>query len=227
MYEGKTLGEIDRGRVVRSALAGLIGHGPLSHLWYGVSESFFDFLGWEGWWTTFPKIGVDQLVWSPIWNGCYIALLGLMKRESLPEIWQTVRSTSFSLITSGLKLWPLAHVVTYGVIPVENRLLWVDLVEILWVTILSREAAGADASKEEAAAAAAAATAADGAAEPLVLAAAEEASAPASAPMASSASGGEPLTTFAATELKVGSMEQQLQPVPIQVTAPEDGSLRP
>ena len=40
-------------------------------------------------------------------------------------------------------------------IPVENRLLWVDLVEILWGTILSREAAGADAAKEEAAAAAA------------------------------------------------------------------------
>lgn len=155
LYEGKTLGEIDRGRVARSAAAGFIGHGPLSHLWYGVSEGFFDWLGWEGWWTTFPKITVDQLVWSPIWNGCYIFLLGAMKREALGEIVGTVKSTSFSLITSGLKLWPLAHVVTYGFIPVENRLLWVDLVEILWVTILSREAANADAEKAVAAAEAA------------------------------------------------------------------------
>lgn len=227
MYEGKTLGEIDRGRVARSAVAGLIGHGPLSHLWYGVSESFFDFLGWEGWWTTFPKIGVDQLVWSPIWNGCYIALLGLMKRESLPEIWHTVRSTSFSLITSGLKLWPLAHVVTYGVIPVENRLLWVDLVEILWVTILSREAAHADASKEEAAATAEASAGADGAGEPLVLAAtaaaAEEPAAPMVPPASTTgtSSGSEPVTTaFAA-------MDQQLAPVSVQVAAPEDGSRLP
>lgn len=150
LYEGKTLGEIDRGRVARSGIAGFVGHGPLSHWWYGVSEDFFGWLGWEGWWTTFPKITVDQLVWSPIWNGCYIFLLGAMKREALGEIVHTVKSTSFSLITSGLKLWPLAHVVTYGVIPVENRLLWVDLVEILWVTILSREAANADAEKAEA-----------------------------------------------------------------------------
>lgn len=155
LYEGKTLGEIDRGRVARSAAAGFIGHGPLSHMWYGVSEGFFDWLGWEGWWTTFPKITVDQLVWSPIWNGCYIFLLGAMKREALGEIIGTVKSTSFNLITSGLKLWPLAHVVTYGFIPVENRLLWVDLVEILWVTILSREAANADAEKAEVAQAAA------------------------------------------------------------------------
>ena len=90
---------------------------PFVHLteqWYEVSEGFFGWLGWEGWWTTFPKITVDQLVWGPIWNGCYIALLGLMKREGLGEIWQTVKGTSVSLVVSGLKLWPLAHLVTYG-----------------------------------------------------------------------------------------------------------------
>ncbi|XP_017190964.1 uncharacterized protein [Malus domestica] len=39
--------------------------------------------------------------------------------------------------TAGWKLWPFAHLVTYGVIPVEQRLLWVDCVELIWVTILS------------------------------------------------------------------------------------------
>ncbi|KAF7805908.1 protein Mpv17 [Senna tora] len=38
---------------------------------------------------------------------------------------------------AGWKLWPFAHLVTYGVIPVEQRLLWVDCVELIWVTILS------------------------------------------------------------------------------------------
>lgn len=85
-----------------------------------------------------------QVVWSPIWNGSYILLLGLMKRESLSDVFRNVRTTALPLITSGLKLWPAAHIVTYGLIPVENRLLWVDLVEILWVTILSRQAAAAE-----------------------------------------------------------------------------------
>jgi hypothetical protein len=57
MYEGKSLGEIDRGRVARSALAGLIGHGPLSHFWYEVSEWFFTAtLGWTAWWAFVPKV---------------------------------------------------------------------------------------------------------------------------------------------------------------------------
>lgn len=37
-----------------------------------------------------------------------------------------------------------AHCITYGLIPVENRLLWVDFVEILWVTILATQASGGD-----------------------------------------------------------------------------------
>ncbi len=210
LYEGKTLGELDRGRVARSAAAGFIGHGPLSHFWYGVSEGFFDWLGWEGWWTTFPKITVDQLVWGPIWNGCYIFLLGAMRREGLGEIIQTVKGTSFSLLTSGLKLWPLAHVVTYGLIPVENRLLWVDLVEILWVTILSREAANADTEKLEAAAAAAASADGTGVA-PAVLASSavvvEEPVAAVSTPL--------PMSSSSSPEVG-GKQQMQAVPVPVE-----------
>ena len=65
-----------------------------------------------------------------------------MKCESLEQIWSDVKRTTIPLVVSGLKLWPLAHCVTYGLIPVENRLLWVDLVEIVWVTILATSAAG-------------------------------------------------------------------------------------
>jgi protein Mpv17 len=65
-----------------------------------------------------------------------------MKMESLDTIWNDMKRSTIPLIVSGLKLWPAVHVITYGFLPVENRLLWVDLVEILWVTILATQAAG-------------------------------------------------------------------------------------
>eukprot|EP00591_Stephanopyxis_turris_P004463 CAMPEP_0195525368 /NCGR_PEP_ID=MMETSP0794_2-20130614/25796_1 /TAXON_ID=515487 /ORGANISM="Stephanopyxis turris, Strain CCMP 815" /LENGTH=81 /DNA_ID=CAMNT_0040655823 /DNA_START=822 /DNA_END=1067 /DNA_ORIENTATION=- len=52
-----------------------------------------------------------------------------------------MKETTVPLLVSGFKLWPLAHCITYGVVPVEHRLLWVDLVEIIWVTILASTAA--------------------------------------------------------------------------------------
>ena len=75
-------------------------------------------------------------------NNSYILLLGLMKFENPKTIWSDIKTSTIPLILSGLKLWPLAHCVTYGLIPVENRLLWVDFVEIFWVTILASQAAG-------------------------------------------------------------------------------------
>jgi len=142
---GTSMGDIDRPRVVRSLLAGLIGHGPLSHVWYNVSEDVFEnILHLTEWWSVFPKVVIDQSTWGPFWNNTYILLLGLMKFDKPEIIWGEMKRTTIPLIVSGLKLWPLAHCITYGLVPIENRLLWVDLVEILWVVILATATSGGE-----------------------------------------------------------------------------------
>lgn len=147
--EGKTIGELDRPRIIRSMLAGLIGHGPMSHVWYEVSEDVFEnLLHLKDWWGTIIKVAIDQGLWGPIWNNTYILLLGLMRLNKLEDIFSEMKRTTIPLLVSGLKLWPAAHLVTYGLVPVENRLLWVDLVEIIWVTILATAASGDGASSE-------------------------------------------------------------------------------
>ena len=138
--EDKSIGELDRGRILRSALAGLIGHGPMSHVWYRVSEDFFDnVLHLHAWWDFLPKIVVDQFVFGPIWVNAYILLLGVMQLQGPGQIFADMKRSTIPLVISGLKLWPFVHIITYGLIPVENRLLWVDLVEIVWVTILANQ----------------------------------------------------------------------------------------
>ena len=139
--EGKEVGELDMGRVTRSLLAGFIAHGPLSHVWYIVSDQFFDSIHMTAWWSVFPKIFVDQTMWGPLWTTIYLLMTGLMQREEVGSIGDNIKRSIIPLTVSGLKLWPLAHCITYGVIPVENRLLWVDFVEIFWVVLLSTQAA--------------------------------------------------------------------------------------
>mmetsp|Transcript_8394 Transcript_8394/g.13124 ORF Transcript_8394/g.13124 Transcript_8394/m.13124 type:complete len:268 (+) Transcript_8394:120-923(+) len=147
--KGTKISDINRMRVVRSLIAGLIGHGPLSHVWYNFNELVFnDIMHWTAWWSVFPKVVLDQCTWGPFWNNTYILLIGLMKRDSLATIWSNVKRTTIPLIVSGLKLWPFVHLITYGLIPIENRLLWVDLVEIVWVVILATQAAGASEGKK-------------------------------------------------------------------------------
>ncbi|BAT92262.1 hypothetical protein LR48_Vigan05g151100 [Vigna angularis] len=133
-YEGKPLFEFDLARLLRSGLVGFTLHGSLSHYYYQLCEALFPF---QEWWVVPAKVAFDQTVWSAVWNSIYFVVLGLLRFESLTNIYGELKSTFFPLLTAGWKLWPFAHLITYGLIPVEQRLLWVDCVELVWVTILS------------------------------------------------------------------------------------------
>ncbi|XP_022147835.1 mpv17-like protein 2 [Momordica charantia] len=133
-YEGKPLFEFDRARMFRSGLVGFSLHGSLSHYYYQFCEVLFPF---KGWWVVPVKVAFDQTIWSAVWNSIYYVVLGILRAESPTNVYSELKSTFWPMLTAGWKLWPFAHLITYGVIPVEQRLLWVDCVELIWVTILS------------------------------------------------------------------------------------------
>lgn len=133
-YEGRPLFEFDRTRMFRSGLVGFTLHGSLSHYYYQICEALFPF---KDWWVVPAKVAFDQTVWAAVWNSIYYMVLGLLRLESPADIFHELKATFWPMLTAGWKLWPFAHVITYGVIPLEQRLLWVDCVELIWVTILS------------------------------------------------------------------------------------------
>lgn len=65
-------------------------------------------------WVPAPKIITDQVLWGPAWNAVYIAFLGVLNKDSSAVIWEAITSTALPLVIAGIRLWPLAHVVTYG-----------------------------------------------------------------------------------------------------------------
>ncbi|RVW46406.1 Peroxisomal membrane protein 2 [Vitis vinifera] len=134
-YEGKPLFEFDLTQLhvcSDQALLDFLSTGPF--LIIITSSALFPS---KDWWVVPAKVVVDQTVWAAIWNSIYYVALGFLRRESPANIYGEVKSTFWPMLTAGWKLWPFAHLITYGVIPVEQRLLWVDCVELIWVTILS------------------------------------------------------------------------------------------
>ncbi|XP_061359318.1 uncharacterized protein LOC133303420 isoform X2 [Gastrolobium bilobum] len=133
-FEGKPLFEFDRARMFRSGLVGFTLHGSLSHYYYQFCEELFPY---KEWWVVPAKVVFDQTAWSAVWNSIYYTVVGFLRLDSPINIYNELKATFFPMLTAGWKLWPFAHLVTYGVIPVEQRLLWVDCIELIWVTILS------------------------------------------------------------------------------------------
>ncbi|KAI3979117.1 hypothetical protein MKX01_033027 [Papaver californicum] len=136
-YEGKPIFKFDRARMLRSGIVGFSLHGSLSHYYY----QFYSF-SFAGLWVVPAKVVFDQTVWSAVWNSIYFTVLGLLRFESPTTIIGEPEFVIFTIFnktkgSAGWKLWPFAHLITYGVVPLEQRLLWVDCIELVWVTILS------------------------------------------------------------------------------------------
>ncbi|KAK9805567.1 hypothetical protein WJX72_005391 [[Myrmecia] bisecta] len=138
-YEGRSLAECDSARILRSALCGFLAHGPLAHTYYQAVDRYFTIspLFTDAWFVPMIKIALDQTVWALTWNSLYYATLGMMKLESPSVIGSTLSQSWWGCLRAGWRMWPIAHLVTYTVIPTQHKLLWVDMCELAWVTVLS------------------------------------------------------------------------------------------
>lgn len=139
LISGKKVGQLSRMRMVASGLSGLLFHGILSHTWYGwLDHTIEHTLGMTAWWNIFPMIVLDSLILCPTWNAIYIGTMALFLGRSVSKAWNDVKKTAFPLFKSGLKLWVPANAITYGLVPLQLRVLWCDFIEFIWCIIMSK-----------------------------------------------------------------------------------------
>ena len=134
LYQGRNLDNLDLPRSFRSGAAGFIGHGPLCHYWMLTMEQYLDFGG--AWWGTGVKVLADQTVWSLYLNAMYSFLIGTLAFRNPKDVWQDVKATSWPALRVSWRFWPFVHCISFShAVPLDLKLLWVDVMEIVWVTI--------------------------------------------------------------------------------------------
>eukprot|EP00567_Pseudictyota_dubia_P014202 CAMPEP_0197439670 /NCGR_PEP_ID=MMETSP1175-20131217/6357_1 /TAXON_ID=1003142 /ORGANISM="Triceratium dubium, Strain CCMP147" /LENGTH=428 /DNA_ID=CAMNT_0042969619 /DNA_START=361 /DNA_END=1647 /DNA_ORIENTATION=+ len=139
VYQGKTLSTLDLPRSFRSGAAGFLVHGPLCHFWLLFMETYLDFDG--AWWATGIKVTADLTVWSIFLNAAYSTVIGTLAGRSPKDVLTDVRATQWPALRSAWRFWPFVHTVSFShAVPLDLKLLWVDFMEVIWVTILSKVA---------------------------------------------------------------------------------------
>ena len=123
--------DFDRARLFRSAGVGLLFLGPLAHFYYEFVATDLDE------WSIPSKIFFDQTLYLSFYNTVYHIGLSLFAGKSLGASVNEYSKKFVLLLTSGWKLWPLVGIVTYTLIPQQNRVLWIDMIEIVYCAILS------------------------------------------------------------------------------------------
>ncbi|KAL3908395.1 MAG: hypothetical protein SGPRY_009817 [Prymnesium sp.] len=102
-------------------------------------EEYLDFGG--AWWGTGFKVLADQTAWSIYLNAMYSFLIGTLALRNPKNVWEDVKRTSWPALRVSWRFWPFVHCISFShAVPLDLKLLWVDVMEIVWVTLLSRVA---------------------------------------------------------------------------------------
>ena len=156
-------GGLDVQRAARMASWGLLVNGPIGHLWYLGLERMVRI---QGALAIAAKVAIDQLVWTPPLTALFFTYEGCLQGETLDEakgcaaekLWPTLkanwvvrrprqsRASVMSIIAVPIpvsrawQVWPVVHLCTFSVVPLNYRVLWVNCANFVWSGFLSMQA---------------------------------------------------------------------------------------
>ena len=132
------VGLLDLARTARAGALGFFLHGPLLSAWIRLLETTL-FAGGAGDWSTLvAKIALDQTLFAATINLLYAFINALLNDKAPSEAAESARSLLVPSMLSSWRFWPAVHLISYSpLIPLDYKLLWIDVMEVVWVAILS------------------------------------------------------------------------------------------
>ncbi|GAB0493023.1 hypothetical protein MMPV_004295 [Pyropia vietnamensis] len=134
---GTPMDSLDLQRVFRFTAFGLVLQGPAGHAWYDILERVIRLPGMAG---IAGKVAADQFLFAPVFTSIFFGYLCVTEGGQLGDVREAVASKLPSTLIASWKVWPLAHVINFGVIPLGLRVLYVNAVSTAWIAFLSMTA---------------------------------------------------------------------------------------
>lgn len=133
-FLGEKDADINWARVARMASFGFLIHGPTGHYFYSALDRLI--VG------TSPlkvasKVVVDQVFWAPIFTALFFSYLGFAEGKSVDDVVTKIKNDTWTGVTTSWKFWPLAHTINFAFIPTQQRLLYVNTLQVGYNVILS------------------------------------------------------------------------------------------
>jgi len=128
---------LDVGRTFRSTFAGFVSHGPQLHYWCLLLDRYATFGG--AWWACPLNMMLDQTVFALYINAAFCLITETLRRPTpaFREVLSRIKTTAWPTLRSSWRYWPFVHLLTFSVVPLHLRVLWVDVMEVGWVCLLS------------------------------------------------------------------------------------------
>ena len=90
------------------------------------------------WTNTFAKWFIDCITIGALVNtALFFIVMGLLKGQSSGQIVTNVKNETMPLIFAGYKVWPLVSIISFSFVPMELRIIFINIVGLFWGIYLS------------------------------------------------------------------------------------------
>ena len=125
---------LDVARLIKFSSFGFLIHGTTCHF-------FYDFLdrvvpGKEAK-PVATKVMVDQILWNPIFGCMFFSYLTLYDGGSVAQAVVRIQQSLATQVTGSWSFWGPAHIVNFRYVPSEQRLLYINVLQIVYNVFLS------------------------------------------------------------------------------------------
>ena len=117
---------------IRMGTLGFIWVGPVINTWYMFLEKRVKARGVRG---TLTKIACDQILFAPFLIFSIVTFL--RSPSSKEELKQVISTEYLTVLKTNYFFWPLVQCITFSLIPLSLRVVWVNAISIGWNTFIS------------------------------------------------------------------------------------------
>eukprot|EP00980_Cylindrotheca_fusiformis_P016685 scaffold5024_cov136-Cylindrotheca_fusiformis.AAC.14 len=122
---------LEKERLFHAAATGLVWSGPVTHFWYiilfGKLVSFN-----EPMLALASQILLDATLFSPVVVSGYFALRSILEGTGWKGIREKWSTRLFSTVVGAWKFWPAVNVVNFSIVPMEFRVLYINVLSVFW-----------------------------------------------------------------------------------------------
>lgn len=122
----------DFGRTGRMALYGGAVFGPVATKWFGILQRHVVLNSTAS--TTLARVAADQVVFAPVQLTCFLTSMAIMEGSDPVQKWRKAFVPSYK---ANMMVWPFVQAANFAFVPLELRVLVVNVVSLGWNCFLS------------------------------------------------------------------------------------------
>lgn len=132
--KGKTF---DYARTARAVVYGSLIFSVVADKWYKFLNKRITVGSRSRLINTGAKVAFDQLIFAPLGIPLYYLCMSALEGRSLTDTQKKLKENYWPTLTTNWYVWPAFQMLNFSLIPVQHRLLSVNVLSIFWNTFLS------------------------------------------------------------------------------------------